>query len=87
MSDNYVDIINAGTMRNSVSHYSGNIELTKSESAALDFLAGTKVGSILDIGVGAGRTVAALRNISDEYIGVDYVNEMIVECKKKVSGG
>jgi SAM-dependent methyltransferase len=34
-------------------------------------------GPILDIGVGGGRTVALLRQFSDDYVGIDYMNEMV----------
>lgn len=37
---------------------------------------------ILDIGVGAGRTVAIVSLLSDSYVGIDYSPVMVAECKK-----
>ena len=86
MSNDQVDIVNKDTMRKSVSHYSKYSELTRSERAALDHLDGESIASILDIGIGGGRTVDALRQIGGEYIGIDYVQEMVDECKRKFPG-
>lgn len=36
---------------------------------------------ILDIGVGAGRTTSLLRNISQNYIGIDYTPQMVEACR------
>lgn len=38
---------------------------------------------ILDIGVGAGRTVSHLTKLSSTYTGIDYSKPMIEACKKK----
>jgi SAM-dependent methyltransferase len=38
---------------------------------------------ILDIGVGAGRTVPYLLDLSADYIGIDYSPRMVAECRKK----
>jgi len=38
---------------------------------------------ILDIGVGAGRTTAYLKAISQDYIGTDYSEKMINLCREK----
>ena len=38
---------------------------------------------ILDIGVGAGRTVPLLRAISLDYVAVDYTQELVDACRKK----
>ncbi len=34
-------------------------------------------GAILDIGVGAGRTLPYLRSLSDDYVAIDYLDEMV----------
>jgi SAM-dependent methyltransferase len=34
-------------------------------------------GAILDIGVGAGRTLPYLRSISEDYVAIDYVEEQV----------
>ncbi|MBM3243045.1 MAG: class I SAM-dependent methyltransferase [Candidatus Omnitrophica bacterium] len=41
--------------------------------------------SILDIGVGTGRTTPYLIEISQDYIGIDYSLEMVKYCKAKYS--
>jgi ubiquinone/menaquinone biosynthesis C-methylase UbiE len=38
---------------------------------------------ILDIGVGAGRTTAHLRAISEDYVGIDYSEKMIKLCSER----
>jgi SAM-dependent methyltransferase len=38
---------------------------------------------ILDIGVGAGRTVGLLSLLSDSYVGIDYASEMVAACHAK----
>ncbi len=38
---------------------------------------------ILDIGCGAGRTTAYLKNLSRNYTGLDYSLDMIESCKKR----
>lgn len=41
---------------------------------------------ILDIGVGGGRTTAALVEISENYVGIDYVQEMVDSCRSNFPG-
>ena len=36
---------------------------------------------VLDLGIGAGRTVAPLRALCAQYTGVDYVQEMVDHCR------
>jgi|HubBroStandDraft_1064217.scaffolds.fasta_scaffold00517_7 SAM-dependent methyltransferase len=38
---------------------------------------------ILDLGVGAGRTVPLLRGISNDYVGLDYTPELVQACRAK----
>ena len=40
-------------------------------------------GKILDIGIGGGRTIEHLLNISKDYTGIDYSENMINECQKE----
>ncbi len=87
MSQMYDDIdrINLRTMRSAevVAHYArpkphSHDELLPHERAALDDIQHeVRGGAILDIGVGGGRTVAALRGISTDYLGIDYSQEMV----------
>ena len=83
MTHKHIDRINQKTMSEAVAEYTWGTELSKAEKAALNHVTGATDKPILDIGVGAGRTVAALREVSKDYIGVDYVSEMVEECKKK----
>jgi SAM-dependent methyltransferase len=53
------------------------------EAAAIDYVTQrARNQPILDIGVGAGRTTAILRAVSENYVGVDYTAEMVQACRK-----
>jgi len=41
---------------------------------------------ILDLGVGAGRTTAALLPISSDYLGIDYSPAMLARCEERFPG-
>jgi len=73
-------------MREVVAEYAWQDDLSKAEMAALNHVKDTADKPILDIGVGGGRTVTALREVSKDYIGMDYVIEMVEECKMKFPG-
>lgn len=74
-------------MRASVADYSVLNTLSPPEQAALTACADYARGKpILDLGVGAGRTVGALNAISADYIGVDYVEEMVAACRQRYPG-
>lgn len=74
-------------MRSVVLDYSWGEQLTPPEQAALAACANNvRNKPILDIGVGAGRTVKALCHISREYVGVDYVEEMVAFCRARFPG-
>jgi len=65
-----------------IEHYDLQKELQESER--LLFQTYLKQGmSILDIGVGAGRTTPYLSEIAGRYIGVDYSEGMIARCRLK----
>lgn len=84
-----VDSINQHTMRSAVLEYSSIVSegLNAQEKAALTSIIGESTDArILDIGIGAGRTVEALRAISENYIGVDYIQEMVDHCKTAFPG-
>src|SRR4029077_6207672 len=38
---------------------------------------------ILDLGVGPGRTVSLLREISTDYVGLDYTSELVLACRQR----
>lgn len=79
-----IDILNCTTMRFAVADYTVSDVLTPAETAALNqVLPQLKNKAILDLGVGAGRTVAALTSIADAYVGVDYVQEMVAHCRTR----
>ncbi len=87
--DNVIDRINLSTMRSraAVEQYAGFSELYAHERVALDLVADEVRGQpILDIGVGGGRTVRALRELSVDYMGVDYSAEMIAACRRRYPG-
>lgn len=73
-------------MRKSVSHYTWSDKLTAPEIAALKHIGDIADKPILDIGVGAGRTVTGLLDISRNYTGLDYVEEMVDKCQKTFPG-
>ena len=73
-------------MRSSVSCYIRKDTLNDAELAAFKHIGDIEGTPILDLGVGGGRTVTALRNFSENYTGLDYVEEMVEECKQKFPG-
>lgn len=77
-----IDQINRRTMREAVNVYTRFDKLGQAEVAALlSVSANARDGKILDIGVGGGRTVAALLELSRDYIGIDYMMEMVEACR------
>ena len=87
--DGSIDRINMRTMHSAsaVQHYSHRSDLSPAEQASLDRVAGLARGKpILDIGVGGGRTVEALREVSQDYLGVDYSQQMVDACRRRFPG-
>ncbi|ACD16129.1 class I SAM-dependent methyltransferase [Paraburkholderia phytofirmans] len=57
------------------------------EQAAFDWLAPRCAGQpLLDIGIGAGRTIPLMTSISDDYIGVDYTQKLLDLAKARHPG-
>ena len=86
---NDIDRINLRTMRSAdvVGHYAHPDKLLPHEAASLQHVLNeVRGGAILDIGVGAGRTVKALLEVSPDYLGIDYSQEMIAACQAKYPG-
>ena len=84
-----VDRINRRAMQGSVSEYDAIVGegLNSQERAALELVREDVAGGrILDLGVGAGRTVAPLLAVSEQYVGVDYMPEMVEHCRKQFRG-
>ncbi len=67
-----------------VKYYSESTGLQKPEETILDLLSDKLSGmKMLDIGVGGGRTTAYFANKVKEYVGIDFSEEMIENCKKR----
>lgn len=57
------------------------------ERAAVECARADAAGQpILDLGVGAGRTVPLLREISNDYVGLDYTPELVEVCRQRYPG-
>jgi|SRR5690349_3990214 len=86
---NAIDSLNQRTMGEVVLEYHALVAegLNSQERAALESVAAVVRGKrILDIGVGAGRTVRPLLAISEDYVGVDYTPQMIEHCRAQFPG-
>ncbi len=81
MSDANIDFYASAEV---VDHYANNSSLSDSE---LKILArhehAIRGGALLDIGVGAGRTVPPLRTRCARYTGIDYSQPMIERCRAR----
>lgn len=56
--------------------------LTVAEENAFKFVPRTYRGSVLDIGIGTGRTTGPLRKMFNRYVGIDYSTEMVRHAKQ-----
>ncbi len=84
-----IDSINLRTMRlpQVVAHYARAEALLPHERAALNAVADeVRGGAILDIGVGGGRTVESLLDISANYVGIDYAEDMVAASQARYPG-
>jgi ubiquinone/menaquinone biosynthesis C-methylase UbiE len=84
-----IDSINGSTMRKPkiVDYYANVAGLGRQERAAVDSIANAiRDQPLLDIGVGGGRTTAALLDISRDYLGVDYSADMIAASRRRFPG-
>ncbi|WP_434684946.1 class I SAM-dependent methyltransferase [Pseudanabaena minima] len=71
------------TAREIVQHYSQLCQLQPAEQTILDLLRDEWASmKMLDIGVGGGRTTQHFSGIVQEYVGIDYSQEMITACQK-----
>ena len=70
-----------------VTKYTVSTQLEPAEVAGLAAIAPEARGRpILDLGVGAGRTVAGLRAVREDYLGIDYTPAMIDVCRRAHPG-
>ena len=85
-ADKDVDAINrrAWSHRSTVREYERLQGWTDpGERAAIEFIADeAREQSILDMGVGAGRTTQLLLPLSDDYVAIDYTREMVQAFRK-----
>lgn len=84
-----IDSINLRQMRSgaAVKIYSLPGGLSPAEQASVEAVAEQARGKrILDIGVGGGRTVDALRALSADYIGIDNSPQMVEACRRRYPG-
>jgi SAM-dependent methyltransferase len=82
----FVDALNRRTMasREAVTAYSRNEEVWPAERAVYDRVRAEVHGRpILDLGVGGGRTVPPLLELSEDYVGVDYTPAMVSACRRR----
>jgi SAM-dependent methyltransferase len=61
----------------------GSDALSLSEEKALSFMPMERRRSVLDMGVGAGRTSRALSTMFSEYVGADYAPEMVEAATRR----
>jgi len=67
-----------------VQHYASIDYLQKPEKTILGELTpGLKQMKMLDIGVGGGRTTVHFAKLAQEYVGIDYSENMIKACEKR----
>jgi ubiquinone/menaquinone biosynthesis C-methylase UbiE len=67
-----------------VDYYSGQEKLLSSEEAILKMVSEEISGRrLLDIGVGGGRTTEFLTRISEDYVGIDYSEEMVERTRRR----
>ncbi len=67
-----------------VDDYANRSELQRPEAAILDeFRTQIASGSMLDIGVGGGRTTMHFGPVAQKYIGLDYAAQMVKACQSR----
>jgi ubiquinone/menaquinone biosynthesis C-methylase UbiE len=70
-----------------VKSYSNTFSLQKPEETILNLLRSKLSGmKMLDIGVGGGRTTPYFAPLTEEYVGVDYSENMINMCRQRYPG-
>ncbi|MCU1621623.1 MAG: ubiE/COQ5 methyltransferase family protein [Frankiales bacterium] len=73
-----LDEINHKVWADNAGDFAADGWLDPAEPAALAYVASeVRGGRVLDLGVGAGRTTALLRLLTDDYLGLDYSQAMV----------
>ncbi len=71
-----------------VRHFAQQTDLFRPETSILERLrAALRTASMLDIGVGGGRTTLHFAPVARRYIGVDYSTAMITVCRRRFRSG
>jgi SAM-dependent methyltransferase len=79
-----VDDVNRSTWSEVAQEYAIEGWSDPGELGALTYVADRVRGQpILDLGVGGGRTVALLRLLSADYLGIDYTSELVELCRER----
>jgi ubiquinone/menaquinone biosynthesis C-methylase UbiE len=69
------------------SSYANSHELEPYEDAAVEWaVQHRRIIDLLDLGVGAGRTVEPLRKISKNYVGIDFSSSMVAAARRAHPG-
>ncbi|MEI7595845.1 MAG: class I SAM-dependent methyltransferase [Bacteroidota bacterium] len=68
--------------KESAEHYSKDKYLLAPEKKMLNFISDKNLDSMLDIGVGAGRTTLHFAKYFKKYTAIDYSESMIEKCKQ-----
>lgn len=68
-----------------VEFYAAQRNLQPAEAALFRRYVG-KGAAVLDLGVGGGRTTAALTEVAGSYVGVDYSKAMVEHCRRAFPG-
>ncbi len=73
--------------KEAVQRYAADAYLQKGERAILQDFAKKITGrKVLDIGIGAGRTIPYLAELAGDYTGVDYSAEFVEHCRARHAG-
>ncbi|HYX45507.1 MAG TPA: methyltransferase domain-containing protein [Sphingomicrobium sp.] len=65
-------------------HYARKAQLNPPEAEILSrYAAEIRGARILDLGVGGGRTTSFLRELSGDYVGIDYSPKMVERCRAR----
>jgi SAM-dependent methyltransferase len=79
--------IRAWSMKDIVANYAGRSYVLPAEVAVLgEIWADVRGGAVLDIGIGAGRTIPYVRPLAGSYVAIDVSPEMVAACRQRFPG-